>query len=417
MTTSFDFDKLYRSDVPAPAAKWNGFPKHNFVGGHNAPESLDIPAMTAAMSRVLEREGPGLAMYRLYSGPLGYEPLRQFVAQKLKTYAGMTCSVDEILLGCGSSQMINLANDVLLAPGDAVVIEEATYGGFLSRFDRSGVDAVPIALDDKGMRADHLDRALGDLKARGQPVKYLSIVPTIQNPTATIMPLERRQEILRIAAAHDVLIFEDDCYANNIWSGERPPALYALDDDKRVIYCGSFSKSIAPALRVGYLVGPWEFLSRCLGVKTDAGSGALEQMLLAEYCPEHFDAHVKKLNNLLERKLDVLIEALDANFGTAAEFERPPGGIFLWIRLPEEVDTSRLVAVANTQSLAVNPGAEWSRGLADGTRRIRVCYASASEEEIRAGSPRRSVGRCMPRDVWRTASKWERTALNYRSSY
>ena len=138
------------------------------------------------------------------------------------------------------------------------------------------------------MRMDALVDALDDLKRKGVRPKYIYTIPTVQNPTGTILPVERRREMLRLAAAHGVPIFEDDCYADLIWSGERPPAIYAMSERGGVIHIGSFSKSIAPALRVGYIVAPWDVMSRMLALKTDGGSGALEQMVLAEYCARQF---------------------------------------------------------------------------------------------------------------------------------
>src|SRR4029077_14101895 len=166
--------------------------------------------------------------------------------------------------------------------------------------------------------------------------------PTVQNPTATIMPEARRAELLRLSQQYGVPIFEDDCYADLTWDGKRPPALYAMDKTGAVIHIGSFSKSIAPALRVGFIVAPWPILSRLLALKTDAGSGALEQMVLGEYCPQHFDAHVPELNRGLRKKLETLMDALNEQFGTAAEFDDPKGGIFLWVKLPDVVDTMKL---------------------------------------------------------------------------
>lgn len=385
MSPPFDFSEHFRDDLPAPAALWKGFPTHNFVGGHNAPESIDTDALVAAASRVLTREAPTLAMYSAHSGPQGYLPLREFLVEKLKRHAGITCTADEILMTSGSLQAIELVNAALLAPGDTIIAEQSNYGGCLSRWARAGVHVVTIALDGDGMRMDLLADELERLKQAGTKPKYIYTIPTVQNPTSSIMPLDRRQEFLRLAASYDVPIFEDECYSDLIWSGDRPPSLYALDDSGRVIFTGSFSKSIAPALRVGYLVAKWPFLSQALALKTDAGSGAIEQMILAEYCPQHFDNHVADLNKLLEVKLDVLIESLNESFGTTVEFQRPPGGIFLWVRLPDDVDTSRLANVAGAESIAINPGAEWSKDHPAGNRHIRICFASATHEQIRAG--------------------------------
>jgi 2-aminoadipate transaminase len=154
------------------------------------------------------------------------------------------------------------------------------------------------------MRVDALATALDDLKRKGIRPKYIYTIPTVQNPTGTILPLERRQELLRLSSAHGVPIFEDDCYCPLIWSGERPPALYAMSEHGGVIHIGSFSKSIAPALRVGYIVAHWDVMSRMLALKTDAGSGALEQMVLAEYCARHFSRHIPALRRSLRAKLE-----------------------------------------------------------------------------------------------------------------
>jgi 2-aminoadipate transaminase len=152
-----------------------------------------------------------------------------------------------------------------------------------------------------------------------------------------------------------------------------------------VIHIGSFSKSIAPALRVGYIVADWELLARMLAIKTDAGSGALEQMVLGEFCPKHFDAHVPALTRGLRAKLETLMDALNEQFGTAAEFEDPKGGIFLWVKLPDEVDTSKLYQPALAAGVAINPGPEWSTDKAHGRSRTRLCFANPSHDDIRAG--------------------------------
>ena len=180
-------------------------------------------------------------------------------------------------------------------------------------------------------------------------------------------------------------IFEDDCYADLIWDGQRPPAIHAMDRTGGVIHIGSFSKSIAPALRVGFIVAPWQMLSRMLALKTDAGSGALEQMVLAEYCAPHFSSHVPKLTRGLRAKLDTLMEALNEQFGTAAEFDDPRGGIFLWVKLPDQVDTLKLYQAALAAGVAINPGPEWCTDKAYAGSRLRLCFASPSHQQIREG--------------------------------
>jgi 2-aminoadipate transaminase len=385
MTSAFDFAPLLPAGLPAPAAKWTGLAKYSFVGGNNDPDQVPVEGLIEAVNAVLKREGKTLATYGLASGPQGYLPLRQFLTAKLKRDAGINCSADDILIVSGSLQALDLVNATLLARGDTVVIERDTYQGSLNRLTRLGVNVVGIPLDQDGMRMDALADALADLKRRGITPKYIYTIPTVQNPTGTIMPLARRAELLKLAERYGVPIFEDDCYADLIWDGKRPPAIHAMTTNSNVIHIGSFSKSIAPALRVGYIVAPWNVLSRMLALKTDAGSGALEQMVLAEYCAPHFNSHVPKLTRGLRAKLDTLMEALNEQFGTSAEFVDPKGGIFLWVKLPDHVDTLKLYQAGLAAGVAINPGPEWSTDKAHAGSRLRLCFASPTHEQIREG--------------------------------
>jgi 2-aminoadipate transaminase len=381
----FDFAPLLPAGLPAPAAKWTGLARYSFVGGNNDPDQVPVEPLIDAVTAVLQREGRSLATYGLASGPQGYLPLRQFLTAKLKRDAGITSTADDLLIVSGSLQALDLVNATLLDRGDTVIVERDSYQGALNRLTRLGVNAVGIPLDGEGMRMDLLAGELAELKRRGITPKYIYTIPTVQNPTGTIMPQARRAELLELAGKYGVPIFEDDCYADLIWDGCRPPALYAMSKTSNVIHIGSFSKSIAPALRVGFIVAPWNVLSRMLALKTDAGSGALEQMVLAEYCAPHFDSHVPKLSRGLRAKLDTLIEALNEQFGTSAEFETPQGGIFLWVKLPDHVDTLKLYQAALKAGVAINPGPEWSTDKTYAGSRLRLCFASPSHEQIREG--------------------------------
>jgi 2-aminoadipate transaminase len=384
-SATFDFAPLLPAGLPAPAAKWTGLAKYSFVGGNNDPEQVPIDGLLDAVNAVLRREGRTLATYGLASGPQGYRPLREFLVTKLKRDAGIACSADDILIVSGSLQALDLVNQTLLSRGDTVIIERDSYQGALNRLTRLAVNVVGIPLDQEGMRVDALAAALEDLKRRNIRPKYIYTIPTVQNPTGTILPEARRVELLKLSESYGVPIFEDDCYADLIWDGQRPPALYAMSQSGGVIHIGSFSKSIAPALRVGFIVAPWQMLSRMLALKTDAGSGALEQMALAEYCAPHFTSHVPKLTRGLRAKLDTLMEALNAQFGTSAEFDDPKGGIFLWVKLPDHVDTLKLYQAALAAGVAINPGPEWSTDKAYAGSRMRLCFANPSHDEIRAG--------------------------------
>ncbi|WP_316206768.1 MULTISPECIES: PLP-dependent aminotransferase family protein [unclassified Bradyrhizobium] len=381
----FDFSPLLPAGLPAPAARWNGLAKYSFVGGNNDPDGVPVEDFRAAADAVLVREGRGLATYGLGHGPQGYRPLRAFLAEKLRRDAAISCSADDIMMVSGSLQALDLINQALLARGDTVIVERDNYQGTLTRLARLGVEAVGIPLDQHGMRMDALAAALAGLKARSIRPKYIYTIPTVQNPTGTVMPESRRLELLRLSEQHGVPIFEDDCYADLTWDGQRPRAIHALAEHGGVIHIGSFSKSVAPALRVGFVVAPWQLMSIMLALKTDAGSGALEQMLLAEYCTAHYDSHVPGLVRGLRAKLETLMDALNAEFGTAAEFAAPHGGIFLWVKLPDQVDAMRLAQAALKAGVAINPGPEWSTDPVHAGSRLRLCFASPSHQEIRDG--------------------------------
>ena len=385
MTAPFDVTPLLAPNTPAPAARFTGFPRFNFIGGHNDPKNVPVEALVEAATTVLRREGVTLATYGLESGPLGYRPLREFLSAKLKDHAAIACSPDEILVTSGSLQGLDLVNSLLLARGDTVIVEQETYGGALTRLARLGVNVVGVPLDAEGLRLDALEKSLADLKARGVTPKYIYTIPTVQNPTGAIMGVERRKALLALARKYGVLVFEDECYSDLVWDGDRPPSIYSMAEGEGVIFVGSFSKSIAPALRVGYIVAKWDILSRILGLKQDAGSGALEQMVLAEFCNRHFRNHVPKLNKALSAKLQVLREALAEQFGTAAEFGNPPGGIYLWIKLPDSVDTVKLAQAAAAAGVSLNPGPEWSTDKAYARSRLRLCFANPEPETIRQG--------------------------------
>jgi 2-aminoadipate transaminase len=381
----FDFAPLLAAGLPPPAVKWNGFPKYNFIGGHNDAAQVPVDGLVAAANAVLAREGRTLATYGLQSGPLGYRPLREFLVEKLRRDAGISCSADEVLITSGSLQGLDLINGLLLSPGDTVITEQVTYFGTLSRLARRGINVVGVPLDHEGLRMDALSATLDDLKGRGIHPKFIYTIPTVQNPTGAIMGEERRLELIRLAETHNVPIFEDDCYADLTWDGQRPPAIYALSRSRNVIHIGSFSKTIAPALRLGFIVADWSVLSRLLPLKTDGGSPAIDQMVIAEYCMPHFVSHVSELARTLRGKVEVMMDALAEQFGTAAEFEDPKGGIFLWIKLPDVVDTARLAQASLAEGVAINPGFEWSPDKLYGKSRLRLCFGHPTHDEIRTG--------------------------------
>ena len=391
MTTSgFAYPHLFGRNVPPPAPRWAGNARFNFIGGHNDRTLVPIEGLVEAAAAVLRREGRDLALYSLAQGPQGYIGLRRFVADKLTRWRGIAATADDVLITSGSGQGIDLVNLVLLEAGDTVILEEFTYGGYLTKLRRLGVNVVGAPLDEDGIRIDALSRILADLKRQGTTPKYICTVPTIQNPTGSIMPLDRRRQLLALAREYGVPVFEDECYAVLTWGGmAAPPALYSLDP-AHVVHIGSFSKTLAPALRLGYVVADWGFMSRMVALKTerDSGTGALEQMIVAEYFSAHFEDHVGELSGVLRDKLDTMLEAVAREFGTAAEPWAPKGGIFLWLKLPDRVDVRRLVEPALKAGIAFNPGPEWAVDGEAAKSRLRLCFALPTKEEIREGVAR-----------------------------
>jgi 2-aminoadipate transaminase len=382
----FAYSHLFAKDLPPPTPLWTGFPKYNFIGGHNDPVRIPAAALAEAATAVLQRRGADLALYN-FDGPQGYRGLRQLVVDKLAQRPAIKCTVDDILITSGSGQAIDLINGLLLERGDTVILEEFTYGGALTKLKRLGVDIIGAPLDDDGLKIDALARILEDLVRKGIRPKYVYTIPTVQNPTGSILPRQRREELLALTRKHGIPVFEDECYADLTWDGAGPPSLYAMDP-QQVIHIGSFSKTLAPSLRLGYAVAVPEVMSRLVACKreTDSGTGALDQMVVAEYFSQNFDEHVGGLTQTLHDKLDAMVEAVEREFGTTIEkMWKPKGGIFLWLKLPDRIDVTKLVTPAAKAGVVFNPGPEWSCNPSATKSHLRLCFALPSKDDIRAG--------------------------------
>jgi len=383
--TTIDYSQLFSAGLPDPAPRWAPFPTYYFIGGNNDPEQIPIEGLVEAAASVLRREGSKLAIYNLGLGPQGYPGLRQFVAGKCERQRGIKASIEDILITTGSGQGLDMISKLLVNPGDTVLTEEYCYQGAMNRFRKLGAKLVGMKLDADGIVIEALAQQLADLKAQGITPKFIYTIPTIQNPTASILPLDRRHALIKLARHYNVAIFEDECYADLLWEGiEAPPALYALDPGC-VLHIGSFSKSLAPALRLGYLIAGWDLMSRLLPLKGDSGTGALDQMIVAEYFSKSYDHHMGHLNGVLHEKLATMTEAVAREFGSAAECWAPKGGIFLWIKLPATIDVRKLVKPAAEAGIVFNPGPEWAVSAENSSNCLRLCFAMPSRQTIRDG--------------------------------
>ncbi len=382
---NYNIENFFSEGLPSSVSPYSAFPEYNFVGGHNSEGSIPINELAISAEKVIKEQGKNLALYGHNSGPQGNLELREFLVSYLGGFTGMHIQLDNILLTSGSIQALDLINKLLLNSNDTVLVEEATYAGAISRIKSLGVNHIGVKLDNEGICLDHLVSTLDNLKLKNITPKFLYTIPTVQNPTATIMPENRRKKVIEIAEKYNFLIIEDDCYADLTWDRKRPKSIYSFCKDDRVIYCGSFSKSLAPALRVGYIVASWKVISKILAFKNDGGSGAIEQMILADFCSKHYKNHTSVLVKELKRKCDLMINALEIEFGSIAEFDIPKGGIFIWIKFPNIINTTKLYEEALKKGIALNPGSEWVSNPSDGMNKIRLCFANPSEKKIKQG--------------------------------
>lgn len=381
---ALDYSTIFNKDIPAPVAQFEGHPKYNFIGGHSDPDSVPMDGFIEAATNVFSGDPKYMSMYSL-DGPQGILPLRQFVVDKLREHRGIEITTDEVLITSGSGQGIQIINDALLEEGDTVIVEEFSFSGALNFLRKRNVNFVGVKIDNDGIRMDHLEEILEDLKGKGIRPKYIYTIPTLQNPNGSVMSMERRHRMLELSAEYGVPIFEDECYADLVFEDKYEPAIKALDDTNRVLHIGSFSKNLGPAMRLGYMVAPWEIMSRLIACKADAGSGVMDQLIVGDYFTNHYDEHIQDLRAALQRKRDALGGALRESFGPNVEFEMPRGGMYLWMKFPEGIDVRDLVAPAMEEGIAFNPGPDWSADPDAAANYIRLCFALPDVEDIWEG--------------------------------
>ena len=382
---NIDYSTLFNKDLSSPSGKWQGHPKYNFIGGHSDPDLVPMDSFIESATNVFKGDARNIAMYNFDGGPQGVLSLRSFLVEKLATERGIHVTTEDILITSGSGQGIELINEILLDEGDTVIVESFTFAGALSNLRRRGVNFVGVDVDESGIRMDHLKDILGNLKKNGIRPKYIYTIPTLQNPTGTVMTMERRYQLIKLSEEYEVPIFEDECYADLIFEGECEKAIRSLDDSNRVLHIGSFSKSLGPGLRLGYVVASWDVMSRLISRKSDAGTGVMDQMIVGDYFSNHYDEHILDMRSALKRKCDVLSAALREHFGPLVDFEEPRGGMYLWVKLPSGIDSRDMVQAALAEGVAYNPGPDWSADPDAAANYIRLCFALPSENEIREG--------------------------------
>ncbi len=348
----------------------------SFAGGLPSPSTFPIDAMAEAAQRVLSRDGRAALQY---SASEGYGPLTEWVAAELARHQGMKVSPSQVLITTGSQQGLDLVAKVLIDSGSKVLVETPTYLGALQAFTPMEPEFVGVGSDEQGPD-------VADFRAKAAGARFMYVLPNFQNPTGRTMGEARRAELAAAAEAAGVPLVEDNPYGDLWFDAPPPPALSARAPDN-AIYLGSFSKILAPGLRLGYIVAPAAVMPKLLQAKqaADLHSPSFNQRLVAEVLKDGFiDRHVPTIRALYKRQCEVMLEALEAHCQGLIEWNRPVGGMFLWGRLPQGVSAVDLLPVAVAHNVAFVPGAAFYADNAD-ARSIRLSFVTASEAQIRTG--------------------------------
>ncbi len=323
----------------------------------------------------------------LQYGPTeGIAAVKDCIAQVMAA-EGMAVDPQDLLVTAGGQQVIDLVCKTLVDPGDVIVAEAPTYPGAVPAFSAYQADVVQIALDADGMRVDELEATLDRLEAEGRRPKFIYTVPTFQNPAGVTMSLPRRRRLVQIARERELLVLEDNPYGLLRYEGDPLPTLLALDGGRFVIYLGTFSKILAPGLRLGWAVAPAPVLEKLnLGKQAaDLCSSTFTQYLVAAYFEQaRWQDYVASLRELYRRRRDAMLDALEEHFPPQASWTRPQGGLFVWATLPDYLDTTDLLARALSRDVAFVPGrAAFLDGR--GGSSLRLNFSGVTDEAIREG--------------------------------
>ncbi|SCD86131.1 2-aminoadipate transaminase [Streptomyces sp. TverLS-915] len=353
----------------------------NFAGGLPAPEFFDVAGVAAAFAAVLGGSGSGGKALQ-YATTEGEPSLRAALAARTSA-RGLPTEADDLLVTTGSQQGLHLVTSALVEAGDTVLVESPCYLAALQVFAFAGARVVPVPCDEDGVDPDALDA----LAARERP-KFFYSVPAFQNPTGRTTTADRRAAVAAVAARRGFWLLEDDPYGELRYEGVRVPwlATYPGAEDRTVLL-GSFSKVMAPGLRLGWLRAPEALRRACAVVKqsTDLHTPTLNQLAAARYLADRdLDAHVATVAAAYGRRRDAMLAALPEALPDGAEFARPEGGMFVWARLPEGADAAELLREVITYDVAYVPGVPFYAADPD-PRTLRLCFVTQDEATIREG--------------------------------
>jgi 2-aminoadipate transaminase len=349
------------------------------------PDTSTFPAedFAALMARVAVDASARALQY----GPTeGLDEVKRCIAQVMAA-EDMEVEPEDLLVTTGGQQVIDLVCKTLLDPGDVVVAEAPTYPGAVPVFVSYQADVVQVEMDEHGMRTDVLRDELERLDREGRVPKFIYTVPSFQNPAGVTLAVERRRELVRIAHERELIVLEDNPYGLLRYEGRPLPTLYSLDGGEFVIYLGTFSKILSPGLRLGWAAAPRPVLEKLnLGKGgTDLCSSTLSQQFVVTYFAERdWRTYLRSLVELYRRRRDAMLEALAEHLPPEASWTRPAGGLFIWARLPEYIDTTDLLARALRDNVAFVPGrAAYLDGR--GGAEMRLNFSGVSDADIREG--------------------------------
>lgn len=352
-----------------------------FAGGSPAVDAFPCKEVELLSNKILT-ENPVSAL--VYGVSEGYEPLRKQVRDWLKCRENVGTDDDSVIITSGGTQVMDIATRILTTEGDTVICEDPSFIGSLNCFRSHGCNLVGVPIDDDGMNIEALEKAVSE----NPNAKFIYTIPNFQNPGGTTLSLEKRKKMYEIAKKNDLVIVEDNPYGNLRVDGDDVPAIKSMDTDGIVIYAGSFSKILAPGIRVAYAVVP----SKMAGAFTigkqvsDVHTGVLNQMIVSRWFDEYdVDAHIENIRKIYRHKLSLMCDCLDKYCGDFINYVKPQGGLFIWAKLDEKINMLEYVNSLVEKKVAVVPGTAF---MVDDTKPcsyIRLNFSTPSDDDIIKG--------------------------------
>jgi 2-aminoadipate transaminase len=342
-------------------------------------ETLPAVELAEAARRALKADPAGALTY---GGSIGYEPLRAWIARRQAEETGLPIGPDHVTLTSGSAHAIDNTAAAFVAPGDIVVVGAPTYPGAIRTFRARGARLVEVPQDDDGMEVDALATVLEEQRAAGAPVKLIYVIANYDNPSGSTLPLDRRNELTALAARHRALVVEDDAYTGIDLNGPPPTSLFEVAGGRGILRAGTFSKTIATGLRVGWMVGDPAMIERLAFMRFDNGASPLMHRLVLEYLESGaHEPHVERLRTLYRERRDASAAALNEHCTPYVSFRLPSGGFFHWLHLQDGIDANRLAEAAAKRGVAITPGPGYF-ATPGGHDRARLVYSALPPESL-----------------------------------